>query len=116
MEWNRMRTVRARARWARGCAAWVIACCGCAAWVIACCGCAVAIAQSKSNAPNGMTNDIPGAQQGIHLISPVPSGQWTLPAGDYANTRYSPLAQINTSNVQKLHVVAAYSTGIPHGH
>ncbi len=63
-----------------------------------------------------MTTDIPGAQPGIHLVSPVPNGQWTQPAGDYANTRYSPLAQINTGNVQNLHVVATASTGIPHGH
>ena len=57
----------------------------------------------------GMTTDIPGAQPGIHLVSPVPNGQWTQPAGDYANTRYSPLAQINTGNVQNLHVVATAS-------
>ena len=101
-----MRTVKAGTRWARGCAA----------WLIACCGCAVGLAQNKGNAPNGMTNDIPGAQQGIHLVSPVPNGQWTLPAGDYANTRYSPLAQINTTNVHNMHVVATASTGIPHGH
>lgn len=62
-----------------------------------------------------MTTDIPGALPGIHLISPVPNGQWTLPAGDYANTRYSPLSQINTTNVQKLKLVGSMSIGIPHG-
>jgi PQQ-dependent dehydrogenase (methanol/ethanol family) len=39
-----------------------------------------------------------------------------MPAGDYGNTRYSPLDKINATNVQNLHVVATYSTGIPHGH
>jgi alcohol dehydrogenase (cytochrome c) len=39
-----------------------------------------------------------------------------MPAGDYANTRYSPLNQINASNVQNLHIAATMSTGIPHGH
>ena len=66
--------------------------------------------------PAGSTNDIPGALSGIHLISPVANGQWTMPAGDYGNTRYSPLNQINTANVQNLRVVSTTSTGIPHGH
>ncbi len=70
---------------------------------------------SNTSAEAGMTNAIPGALPGIHLVSPVPNGQWTLPAGDYANTRYSPLAQINTQNVQNLHMVSSYSVGIPHG-
>jgi PQQ-dependent dehydrogenase (methanol/ethanol family) len=63
----------------------------------------------------GMTNNIPGSLPDIHLISPVPNGQWTLPSGDYANTRYSPLSQINTTNVQNLKLVTSYSVGIPHG-
>src|SRR4051794_26375971 len=71
-------------------------------------------AQSKSG--NGMTTNIPGALPNIHLVSPVANGEWTMPAGDYGNTRYSPLDQINTGNVQSLHVVGTTSTGIPHGH
>ena len=65
---------------------------------------------------NGSTTDIPGSLPGIHLVSPVAAGQWTMPAGDYANTRFSPLDKINTQNVQNLHIVATMSTGIPHGH
>ena len=65
--------------------------------------------------PQGMTTDVPGALPGIRLVSPVPNGQWLLPAGDYANTRYSPLSQINTSNVQSLKLVGSMSIGIPHG-
>ncbi len=81
---------------------------------------ATALSQNKSknggNQPgNGMTTDIPGAMPGIHLVTPVPDGQWTHPAGDYANTRYSPLSKINTTNVQNLHMVSSYSVGIPHG-
>ena len=81
---------------------------------------ATAVSQNKSkNAGDqpgsGMTTDIPGAMPGIHLITPVPDGQWIHPAGDYANTRYSPLSKINTSNVQNLHMVSSYAVGIPHG-
>ena len=39
-----------------------------------------------------------------------------MPAGDYGNTRFSPLDKISTQNVQNLHVVTTMSTGIPHGH
>jgi PQQ-dependent dehydrogenase (methanol/ethanol family) len=81
------------------------------------CTCGIAAARGNNNNPgDGMTTDVPGALPGIHLVSPVPNGQWTLPAGDYANTRYSPLSQINAGNVQNLKVVGTASTGIPHGH
>lgn len=59
---------------------------------------------------------VEGSLPGIRLVSPLPTGQWTIPAGDYANTRFSPLAQINTSNAKNLHVVGMMATGIPHGH
>ena len=65
---------------------------------------------------SGSTSDIPGTLPGIKIVSPVANGQWTMPAGDYGNTRFSPLNQINTSNAQNLRVVATQATGIPHGH
>ncbi|MGC2476522.1 MAG: PQQ-dependent dehydrogenase, methanol/ethanol family [Candidatus Sulfotelmatobacter sp.] len=66
------------------------------------------------NAPSA--TDVAGSQAGIHLVSPLPTGDWTMPAGDYANTRFSPLSQINTGNVKNLHVVGMMADGIPHGH
>src|SRR5579871_5333438 len=42
--------------------------------------------------------------------------QWVMPAGDYANTRYSKLNQINSSNVGKLQVAWTFSTGVLRGH
>ncbi len=76
------------------------------------------LAQNKpqNKTPNGMTTNIPGAIPGFHAVAPVADGQWTMPAGDYGNLRYSPLDQINTSNVHNLHVVGVFSDGIPHGH
>ena len=61
-------------------------------------------------------NDVPGSLPGIRLVSPLPTGEWTMPSGDYANTRFSPLSQINTGNVKNLHITGMMSTGIPHGH
>src|SRR6195256_904500 len=41
---------------------------------------------------------------------------WVMPAGDYANTRYSKLNQINAANVGKLQVAWTFSTGALRGH
>jgi len=43
-------------------------------------------------------------------------GEWTMPARDYANTRYSPLDEINTGNASHLRVAWTFSDGEPHGH
>ena len=60
--------------------------------------------------------EVAGVASGVRLISPLPDGEWHLPAGDFANTRFSPLSQINTSNVANLKVFSSMSTGVPRGH
>jgi PQQ-dependent dehydrogenase (methanol/ethanol family) len=50
------------------------------------------------------------------MISALPNGEWPLPNGDLANTRYSPLAQITPANAANLKVKTTLSTGVPHGH
>jgi PQQ-dependent dehydrogenase (methanol/ethanol family) len=42
--------------------------------------------------------------------------QWVIQTGDYANTRFSKLDQINASNVNKLQVSWMFSTGVLRGH
>src|ERR687885_875869 len=42
--------------------------------------------------------------------------QWAIQTGDYANTRYSKLDQINAGNVGKLQVAWTFSTGVLRGH
>src|SRR5437868_3283775 len=42
--------------------------------------------------------------------------QWVMQQGDNANTRYSKLKQINSSNVKKLQVAWTFSTGVLRGH
>jgi lanthanide-dependent methanol dehydrogenase len=78
--------------------------------------CTLALLSFASAPNNNGTTTVPGQLQSIHLVSPVPNGEWTLPAGDYANTRFSPLDQINTQNVNNLKIIGTMSTGIPHGH
>ena len=41
---------------------------------------------------------------------------WAMPTGDYANTRYSKLDQINKDNVKNLQVKWTFSTGVLRGH
>lgn len=76
------------------------------------CGCG----RSVNAVSPGTTTNVPGQQGDIRLASPLPDGTWTLPSGDLANTRFSPLTQINTSNVAGLKPLVTFSTGIPHGH
>ncbi len=41
---------------------------------------------------------------------------WAMPTGDYANTRFSKLNQINKDNVKDLQVKWTFSTGVLRGH
>lgn len=43
-------------------------------------------------------------------------GQWTMPAKNYASTRFSGLSEINTSNVKNLKEAWSFSTGVTRGH
>src|SRR6201990_2492023 len=59
-----------------------------------------------------------GAASGNEELSKMAQNpkDWVMPAGDYANTRYSKLNQINASNVGKLQVAWTFSTGVLRGH
>src|SRR4051812_23568407 len=43
------------------------------------------------------------------------AGQWPMAARDYANTRYSELDQINTSNASQLQLAWTFSVGVDRG-
>ena len=45
-----------------------------------------------------------------------PDKDWAQPAGDYANTRYSSLKEINSENVKTLIPMWTFSTGVLRGH
>lgn len=47
---------------------------------------------------------------------PAEDGQWTMPAKNYAATRYSGLTQINAQNARSLHPLWTFSTGVLAGH
>ena len=59
------------------------------------------------------------AQASVGTFNPAPNtpaGEWHSQARDYANTRYSPLDQINDANVGQLQVAWTFSDGALYGH
>lgn len=66
--------------------------------------------------PEVITHRVLGQAPDVRLIAPLPRGEWHLPTGDFANTRYSPLDQITTTNVKELKVITTMSTGVNRGH
>ena len=47
--------------------------------------------------------------------APPDDGQWTMPAKNYASTRYSELAEITADNVKNLQVAFTFSLGVNKG-
>ena len=45
-----------------------------------------------------------------------PPGEWGRASRDYANTRYSPLNQINAGNVRQLRIAWSFADGVLFGH
>ncbi|MDH3791051.1 MAG: PQQ-dependent dehydrogenase, methanol/ethanol family, partial [Rhodospirillales bacterium] len=55
------------------------------------------------------------ANEGLLVMQENPA-EWVMPTGNYANHRYSKLAQINTGNAGQLQVAWTFSTGVLRGH
>lgn len=53
---------------------------------------------------------------GAHTQNSTQSGEWTMAGKDYANTRFSELGEITTSNVKNLRLAFSFSTGSTKGH
>src|SRR6202171_3943429 len=69
--------------------------------------------QATSTAATGTTGPS-GAR--IAVAHAGPPGEWQMPAGDYASSRYSELSSITPQNAANLHVAWAFSTGVLRGH
>jgi PQQ-dependent dehydrogenase (methanol/ethanol family) len=57
-----------------------------------------------------------GPSKSADPLVPAEPSSWSLPGGNYAGHRYSPLSQINKSNVGNLRVAWSFSTGVLRGH
>ena len=64
-----------------------------------CAACTTRLKQPPQNPPNRVQNEPTGAQRNS---TQTEDGQWTMPAKDYASTRFSGLDQINSNNVGSL--------------
>ena len=85
-------------------------------------------AERKSATNDSAANDEPQATStaatgtrgpsGARIAVPHagPPGEWQMPAGDYANSRYSELSSITPQNAANLRVSWAFSTGVLRGH
>src|SRR5829696_3294726 len=58
------------------------------------------------------------AIQGTRIAAPRtgPAHEWPMPGADYANSRYSDLAEITPSNAKNLRAAWTFSTGVLRGH
>jgi lanthanide-dependent methanol dehydrogenase len=72
--------------------------------------------------PDPRLNDRPSQASGsaptggqLTAASPI-AGEWVMAPGDYANTRFSTLTDINTGNVAQLQEAWSFSTGTLGGH
>ena len=70
---------------------------------------ALSVAAVGAFAGSAMANDE------LARLSANPNN-WAMQAGNFANTRFSQLKQINKSNVNKLQVAWMFSTGVLRGH
>jgi lanthanide-dependent methanol dehydrogenase len=60
---------------------------------------------------------VPLAAVSVAQIQNQPDdGQWTMPAKNYASTRFSTLDQINAGNAKQLKLAWTFSTGLTRGH
>jgi PQQ-dependent dehydrogenase (methanol/ethanol family) len=84
---------------------------------------ALIFAQACTRPPAQQAQDVHRTQQQPapgQIVAPafVPQddGQWTMPAKDYASTRFSSLDEINAGNAANLKVAWTFSTGNTRGH
>src|SRR4051812_12538845 len=73
------------------------------------------IASSVSALPLASAQGQAALPQPPASAAPPDDAQWTMPAKNYASTRYSELTEINTENVKNLQVAFTFSTGVNKG-
>jgi PQQ-dependent dehydrogenase (methanol/ethanol family) len=73
---------------------------------------------TRNNPPaqQSAQNQVLTAPTGATIAAEQEDGQWTMPAKNYASTRYSGLQDINTGNVAALKLAWSFSTGVVRGH
>ncbi|HYV82193.1 MAG TPA: PQQ-dependent dehydrogenase, methanol/ethanol family, partial [Pyrinomonadaceae bacterium] len=85
---------------------------------IVACGFLLVAACNKQNSPlkQSAPNQVLTAPTGATIAVEPEDGQWTMPAKNYASTRFSSLQDINTGNAAALKLAWSFSTGVVRGH
>ncbi len=86
--------------------------------VLLACVLLLATACTKKNNPTqtASQNRTLTAPTGATVTAEPEDGQWTMPAKNYASTRFSGLEDINTGNAASLKLAWSFSTGVVRGH
>src|ERR1044072_2737510 len=85
--------------------------------VIACALLLIASCTPKESTPQQATqNKVLTSPTGASVAVEPEDGQWTMPAKNYASTRFSGLEDINAGNVANLNLAWSFSTGVVRGH
>ena len=81
------------------------------------CGCAVLLAATctpnRTEPPRSTENRVLSAPTGASVTAEPEDGQWTMPAKNYASTRFSGLEDINTGNAASLRCGAGRTPARP---
>jgi PQQ-dependent dehydrogenase (methanol/ethanol family) len=88
---------------------------GCLSFTIACKGRPSDSSAHGSGASAPRPTGTTGARSAAGASSGDSDGDWVRAARDYANTRFSPLSQINGGNAKQLKVAWTFSTGTDRG-
>src|SRR4051794_5782137 len=73
-------------------------------------------ASSTQSAPSSAARQTSNPSQPAPADPDLAAGSWVRAAGDFANTRYSPLTEITPGNASGLKVAWTFSTGQVRGH
>jgi PQQ-dependent dehydrogenase (methanol/ethanol family) len=73
---------------------------------------------SRDSAGAAKATGAPASVAGTRIGAPrtTAAGEWQIPAGDYASSRFSDLAQITPANAANLRAAWTFSTGVLRGH
>jgi lanthanide-dependent methanol dehydrogenase len=75
-----------------------------------------ACTRTSSQRQSATQNRVLTAPTGASVSTAPEDGEWTMPAKNYASTRFSGLEDINTGNVAALKLAWSFSTGLLRGH
>ena len=87
--------------------------------LLAACGGGAGTSSSRADSPGtakatGAATSVAGTRIGAPRTTPA--GEWQMPAGDYASSRFSDLSQVTPANAANLHASWTFSTGVLRGH